>query len=287
MLKNLSILLFKLFFLIDKILVKIFKKSFLIPLKEFIETSSYKKIKVLDKQINFFIPNKLIEWRVDTFFVNEPETLDWIDNFKKNKEIIFWDIGANIGLYSIYNALKNNNSTTISFEPSTSNLRTLSRNIYINNLQKKIKIFTLPLNQKDNVFLKMKEESFKEGGALNSFGSEFNFEGKNFTSNMNYELFGTSINFLLDNKLLEIPDYIKIDVDGIEHLILEGGNQFLHNKKVKSLLIEINEDFDEQYKKTLNIMNACNFELIDKKINQQATINTKFSKIYNYIFFKK
>lgn len=286
MLKNLSILLFKLFFLIDKILVKIFKKSFLIPLKEFIETSSYKKIKVLDKQINFFIPNKLIEWRVDTFFVNEPETLDWIDNFKKNKEIIFWDIGANIGLYSIYNALKNNNSTTISFEPSTSNLRTLSRNIYINNLQKKIKIFTLPLNQKDNVFLKMKEESFKEGGALNSFGSEFNFEGKNFTSNMNYELFGTSINFLLDNKLLEIPDYIKIDVDGIEHLILKGADNHLKNKKIKSILVEINEKFEEQFNAILKIMRENEFKFFHKKRNEKMFSEDKLSKVFNYVFVR-
>ena len=275
MLKNLSILLFKLFFLIDKILVKIFKKSFLIPLKEFIETSSYKKIKVLDKQINFFIPNKLIEWRVDTFFVNEPETLDWIDNFKKNKEIIFWDIGANIGLYSIYNALKNNNSTTISFEPSTSNLRTLSRNIYINNLQKKIKIFTLPLNQKDNVFLKMKEESFKEGGALNSFGSEFNFEGKNFTSNMNYELFGTSINFLLDNKLLEIPDYIKIDVDGNELDVIYGFSKFLNSQKIKSIMIEIDPYDIESKNKIINYMSKYLFS-VDYEISTKS----------NY-FFKK
>ena len=60
--------------------------------------------------------------------------------------------------------------------------------------------------------------------------------------NVNIELLilGTSINYLLENKILEIPDYIKIDVDGIEHLILEGGNKFLNNQKIKSLSIEIN-----------------------------------------------
>ena len=39
---------------------------------------------------------------------------------------------------------------------------------------------------------------------------------------MNYQLLGFSIKDILDNKFLEIPDYIKIDVDGIEHLILSG-----------------------------------------------------------------
>jgi len=38
------------------------------------------------------------------------------------------------------------------------------------------------------------------------------------------------MNFLIKNSILEIPDYIKIDVDGIEHLILEGGGEFLRDK---------------------------------------------------------
>ena len=38
---------------------------------------------------------------------------------------------------------------------------------------------------------------------------------------MKYNLYGTSINSLIANKILQIPNYIKIDVDGIEHLILD------------------------------------------------------------------
>ena len=48
------------------------------------------------------------------------------------------------------------------------------------------------------------------------------FEGKEFKLNMKYNLLGTTINYFLENSILDIPDYIKIDVDGIEHLILEG-----------------------------------------------------------------
>ena len=51
---------------------------------------------------------------------------------------------------------------------------------------------------------------------------------------MKYQILGTTINNLIDNKILEIPDYIKIDVDGIEHLILEGGSKYLKNNKLKS-----------------------------------------------------
>ena len=67
----------------------------------------------------------------------------------------------------------------------------------------------------------MKESKFIEGEALNSFGEKFDFEGKEFNSTMRYNLLGTTINYFIQHSILDIPDYIKIDVDGIEHLILE------------------------------------------------------------------
>ena len=287
MLKYISFLIFKLFLIFDKILLLIFKKSFLLHFKNFIEKNLYKEIKILNNNIKFFIPSPIISWRVDTFYSKEPETLEWINSFEK-KNIVFWDIGANIGLYSIYNSLKNPNSTTISFEPSTSNLRTLSRNISLNDLEKKIKIFPLPLSNKKNLFLEMKEGDFNEGAALNTFGENFNFEGKNFKSENKYHLFGTTIDFLINQKILAIPDYIKIDVDGIEHLILYGATNCLKEKKVKSLSIEINESFEDQLNSVLKIMNDNNFVLKSKKNNSDFFDNrSKFAKVFNYIFVRR
>ena len=112
------------------------------------------------------------------FFLKEPETLQWIDGFKTEEKIIFWDIGSNIGLYSIYATLKHKNAKTISFEPSTSNLRILSRNISINSLEDKITICQLPLNDNSFKFEKMNESNFLEGFSENTFGKAMNFEGK-------------------------------------------------------------------------------------------------------------
>jgi FkbM family methyltransferase len=244
----------------------------------------------LGQNVSFFVPNSLTKWRVDTFFFKEPETLEWIDNFENGggKKITFWDIGGNIGLYSIYAAVKHQNIDVTTFEPSTSNLQTLSRNISINNLNEKIKICQLPLTDKNNSFLMMRESSLEEGGALNVFGENFDYEGNKFTEKNSYKIYGTSINYLLDNKILETPDYIKIDVDGIEHLILRGFDKHLHNSKIKSLSIEINENFIEQHSKILNIMKINNFKILHKKHNDKLLDkNSKFSKIFNYVFIKK
>jgi FkbM family methyltransferase len=288
MVKKLSYICFSLLVFLDKIFKIITKRSILIWFNDFIQERSYKSIKILDKQIKFFVPNQLLEWRVDTYFSKEPETLEWIDSFQEKENLIFWDIGANIGLYSIYNSLKHPKSITIAFEPSSSNLRVLTRNISINNLEKNIKIVPTPLTNKKNIFQEMKEGQFVEGGALNSFGEKFDFEGKEFKPTMKYNLLGTTMNYFIENSILDIPDYVKIDVDGIEHLILQGGDKFLNNEKIKSLSIEINENFKEQYDKVLYLMERFNFKIVHKKHNDSLfSEGSRFINTYNYIFLKK
>ena len=83
-------------------------------------------------------------------------------------------------------------------------------------------------------------------------------------------------------------NYIKIDVDGIEHLNLKGFGKFLKNKKIESISVEINENFEEQYKSTMKIMKENNFELIQKKHNTDLdNEESKFKNTYNFIFKKR
>jgi len=287
MIRSLSYFIYKTIFYIDKVFNILTKRSILPWFNDFMLLDSYKTLRVLNKEVKFFVPNQLTNWRVNSFFTKEPETLEWIDSFNNEDGLIFWDIGANIGLYSIYNALKNTNSKTYAFEPSTSNLRVLSRNISINSLEKNIQIIPTPLTNKENEFLMMKEGQFIEGGALNSFGEAWDFEGKEFKSTMNYQLIGTTINYFLKNNILEIPDHIKIDVDGIEHLILEGASEFLHHKKIKSISVEINENFIEQYEKVLFLMKKNNFSILHKKHNKELfDKDSKLIKTFNYVFVR-
>ena len=58
---------------------------------------------------------------------------------------------------------------------------------------------------------------------------------KNFDEQNSYKIYGTSINYLIEKKILDIPNFIKIDVDGIEHLILKGANKYLQDEKIKSI----------------------------------------------------
>ena len=276
---------FKLIFAINLLIIKITKKDFLLKLKEFYESKCYTTIKILNKNLVFFTPNNLTKWLVNTMLTKETETINWINGFKK-KKIIFWDIGANLGLYSIYAAIKHKNILIYSFEPSVNNLRILSRNIFINNLKKKIIINQIPLTNKKNKYLTMSQRSFIEGDALNTFGEKFNFEGKKMKSTHNYQIYGTTIDSLVNTKSTQLPNYIKIDVDGIEHLILSGGKKLLKNKNILSIIIEINDKFKKQHKSIFKILKSCNFELYKKEQNYNLLKSTEYASTFNYTFVK-
>lgn len=227
----------------------------------------------------FTVPNPLCEFRVKTFSTKEPETLEWIDSIKKDS--IFWDIGANIGLYSIY-AAKKRNCNVWSFEPSIFNLELLARNIFINGLSKNICIVPIPLSDKFGIN-QMQLTTTEWGGALSTFGRDFGWDGKKIRKIFEFRTVGLSMEDMRISLQIPQPDYIKIDVDGLEHFILSGGSSIL--LKVKQVLIEVNDDFHEQAEKCHFLLSNAGLVLKDKKHSDYiASNNNGFQNSYNQIW---
>ena len=80
--------------------------------------------------------------RATSFEKKEPETLNWIKTFEKNDNLI--DVGANIGIYSLYAAYKGIN--VVSVEPDALNYALLNLNIRINNYGDKIVPYSIALH---------------------------------------------------------------------------------------------------------------------------------------------
>ena len=87
------------------------------------------EIRLSEGALRFHCNNTATHMRAETLFTKEPETLAWIDTIPHGS--VLWDIGANIGIYSLY-AAKTRNCTVYAFEPSIFNLEVLGRNIFIN-----------------------------------------------------------------------------------------------------------------------------------------------------------
>ena len=79
--------------------------------------------------------------------------LEWIDEYGGG---VFFDIGANIGIISLYYA-KMKEGSVFSFEPSVFNLRQLAKNISINKMSKRITILTNPLADTTGIFHSLME----------------------------------------------------------------------------------------------------------------------------------
>ena len=235
-----------------------------------------KKVKHKNIELVYSTPNYLNYYRAKTFSIKEPETLDWIDDFDKNS--ILWDIGANIGLYSCY-AAKKNNCNVYAFEPSVFNLEMLAKNINLNSLINNISIVPLPLNYKIG-FNNLNMTTMEWGGAISTFGESYGPDGKDLKSIFEYSILGITMNDA--HKLLKIPlpHYIKIDVDGIEHLILLGGEEIL--SKVKSVLIEVDESFKEQVIQTNQLLLKAGLVLRYKK----RSFLFENTSVYNQIWIR-
>lgn len=210
------------------------------------------------------IPSDECKMRADTFSTKEPEILDWIDDLGS---VTLWDIGANIGLYSIYHALKNK-SEVISFEPSVFNLPELIRNINTNKVESLVTVLPMPLSNLTgkNTFLL---ESDIDGAAGNAFGVDYGYDGKSLISNFEYETIGFAADYLTSQNLIEkLPNAIKLDVDGIEHLILSGMKSILSSPQCRHIFIESSLQFDEQSSSIRKILIEHGFLL---KSNHQSS----------------
>ena len=164
---------------------------------------------------------------------SEPETFEWIKNNLKVNEVL-WDIGANIGVFSLYAALGGKNKV-LAIEPSAESYSTLNANIRLNNLEEHIDALCFAGSQETNLLqLHMKDPS--SGASHNSIGSSSNQFGK-FDVNSKQSIIAISLDDLDQIEGIASPNHVKLDVDGKELEILTGATNVL--KKVDSLLVEV------------------------------------------------
>lgn len=231
--------------------------------------------------IKFFVVNELTRWRINSFYEKEPETIKWIDDFDE-KEVL-WDIGANIGIYSIYAAKKG--LAVLSFEPESANYRILNKNIRLNSLQNKISAFCIAFDRNYSIG-KLQMTMLDEGGSMSTFTNLDIVESQDKEdTEVRFEqgMIGISIDEFISRLSPKFPNYIKIDVDGNELSIIEGASETLKDKRLKGLSIEL--DSSDGDKDIIRIMKSYGF-LYEKKQNSDMFRNTEFSNIYNYHFIR-
>lgn len=163
---------------------------------------------------------------------DEPETVHWIDNYVAVGEIV-WDIGANIGLYTLYAASKPG-VAVVAFEPSAASFASLVRNIELNGLGGRVQAFCVALAERTGIDL-LHMANTGAGHSMHAFGQLETVEGT-IRPSFSQAVPGFSIDDFIRVFEIAPPDHIKLDVDSIEEQVLRGGRETL--RRVKTVLVE-------------------------------------------------
>jgi len=152
----------------------------------------------------------------------EPDLFDFLSNFLKSGMVIL-DLGANIGQYTILAAQRvGPNGSVHSFEPCTRMFEELKFNIMLNNLEKLCTLNKIAISDKQGTaFL----STYKPGAEVySSIGNHKRKEAKA----LGHEEVKTETidNYRKVNNIKNV-DFMKIDVEGAELLVLHGAKQLL------------------------------------------------------------
>jgi len=207
-----------------------------------------------------------------SLFRTDPEVAEWIETFEKDS--CFIDIGANIGVYSLYAAYYK--AKVFSFEPESLNFSCLNLNISDNKFNNQIIAFPLAISSNTEISsLNLSKIAF--GASGHSFDRKITDSGNSFESYFKQGSMSCSLDQVVD-KFNIIPNYIKIDTDGNELKVLQGMKKTLSLDGLKSICIELNPNFHEHLK-AYNILKN-NFKKYEKFEWYKG------QEVFNYIFYR-
>jgi FkbM family methyltransferase len=209
------------------------------------ETLRHCAIRGLDVLLG--VQDHIEQFRADTYASKEPETLDWIDRYFRPGDCLY-DIGANIGLYSLYAAKRlGGDCRVLAFEPEAANHARLVANIRHNGLAGVVLPHCLALT--DRLTLQpfylnpwtwdhLAEGRMAPGSSGHRLGQPSDFAGAPFTAPMIQGMLGVSVDFLCDRLGAPRPNHVKIDTDGNELDVLAGMAGLLARPSLRSVLVE-------------------------------------------------
>ena len=233
--------------------------------------------------IKYNIVNKTTLWRAETLFNKEPITIKWIRSFKKNKTM--FDVGANVGIYSIYAALTRM-VKVYAFEPESNNFQNLMQNLVINNLNELISPFPIGISNKTEL-TKLQIGIFEAGSSHHTVGiNHLDHNTLEIISNkVSQGIFSTTLDDLCFNWKLPIPSYLKIDVDGIESKIIAEAKKTLSDSNLESVLIEINENREEDIF-IINSLKKIGFSYDKNQVEDAKRKSGPHKGYAEYLFYK-
>ena len=183
------------------------------------------------------------EYQAVKFLKQKEKTLikDLLTEIKPNDN--FWDVGANIGIFSLLASKKITNGEILAIEPYQPNIKSLKKNKQKNKTKTNIKIIKKALSntntQTNFQTPKKPQQGYQLGGITPNKNTNKN------TTNNNKNQKTTKVQTIkadtLTQKNHKPPTIIKIDVEGATPLVIQGMKNILKNQKPRIIHTEIHK----------------------------------------------
>lgn len=200
----------------------------------------YSSVSVRGSELKYADAGRVSRKRAGSLTTKEPATLAWLDSFQPG-EILF-DVGANVGMYSVWAAALNK-TTVYAFEPEALNYAELNKNIYLNRLHGRVTAYCCGVSDSPKTTV-LYLSRFVPAFSHHDCGQNL-WEGPVTTlasspeSRPRQGCLAVSLDDLVIIRHdLPQPHHIKIDVDGLEPLVVRGAQRVLQSPDIRTVLIE-------------------------------------------------
>jgi FkbM family methyltransferase len=240
--------------------------------------------------LQFECRSELEEYRVQSLFEKEPETIEWINSWNlqtdDQKNPAFYDIGANIGVFSLYAASIHKSLEVLSFEPVSKNFFSLTKNIDLNNFTR-VNAFKIAFSNTQKI-----QNIIIPDLRYGNSGAQLVNESGLGSIDLDTVAVETVLTFTLDgfikNFSLSPPTFLKIDVDGFETCILQGATETLQSGALKSMMVEFNSVEEYQlWKHELSKLSYTEDYQYDNTIGHSRHRRKKNNSFIKNVFFKR
>jgi FkbM family methyltransferase len=261
----------------------------------------YYEIEVDGRKIRYSAPAEgpLVLGRVQTIFAKEPTTIPFLEAIRPGETLL--DIGANIGMYTIYAAVMTG-CKVVAVEPEALNFAELNKSIHLNGLSGRVLGLCAAMSDEEKIGplhlgafgVSYSHHDFAE----NSWRKDMKWSETVTTrrdERMTQGSISTTIDALVASEIMSVPEHIKIDVDGLEHRVVAGGRKTFADPRLRTVLIEIDFSIDTA-REIVEMMTASGwkYSIAQLRTNRGAVLSEEFIRRvweeqregFNYIFYR-
>lgn len=217
------------------------------------------------------VSNPLERWRVDTLLSKEPETIAWLDD-TITPQSVFYDVGANVGLYTLYACHIHSGVRAVCFEPESLNFARLNRNLNDNGLSDRALALSIGLGAGTGLSA-FRLSALEAGRALH--GDRFVAAGTEAHRQGIVVLPLDLARQWAGEAMLPPPTHLKIDVDGPELDVLAGAEATLSSASLRHVLVEVAPD---QFDAATACLTGHGFELVGRGADAADGTNLVFRR---------